>query len=402
MAEETPLWKVSELNTHQLVVNEFSFSEEIRISDCTLRDGEQQAGVVFTKEDKIEIAKSLDKIGIHEIESGMPAVSQEDREAIEVLASLGLNAKITALARATKSDIDLVADIGAWGVSISFPIGDLQRKYKMKLSDDEYIRTCLELTEYAKRKGLHVILSPYDNTRVRMGFLETLLTALEKEKTVDRIRLVDTVGAAHPRSIQFLVNRMKQINPRLPIEVHCHDDFGLATANTLAALEAGAEVASVTVNGIGERSGNCPLEEVVVALKILYGKELGIEIEKLKEVSQLVESISAIPLQPHKPIVGQNSFKHESGMVVAGLLQNNFVAEPYLPELVGQSREIIVGKKSGVQSLKYKLSSLGFSPNDEQLKQCLSQVKQTAIAHKRSLTDCEVKEIYEQLQIKAQ
>jgi methanogen homocitrate synthase len=394
VTKEIHLWKVSGLNSHEDVIKQLAFSKQIKISDCTLRDGEQQAGIVFTKQDKIDIAKSLDLLGIHEIESGMPAVSTEDRDATEEIARLGLNARITALSRATKSDIDVVADTGVWGISISFPIGDLQRKYKFKHTDEEYVHTCLAMTEYAKNKGLHVILSPYDTTRARLEFLDTLLQALEKEKTVDRIRLVDTVGAAHPRSIQYLVNRMKLIYEDLPIEVHCHDDFGMATANTLAALEAGAEVASVTMNGIGERSGNCALEEVVVALKVLYGIDIGIQLERLKEVSGLVESLSGIPLQRHKPVVGENSFQHESGMIVAGLLQNSFVAEPYVPELVGQRRKIIVGKKSGAQSLKYKLLSLGFDPTDEQVLRCLVKVKSSALASRRALTDTEVINIY--------
>ncbi|WP_209121247.1 hypothetical protein [Alkalihalobacillus sp. BA299] len=385
------LWNVSKINFIDEIAKQFSFSNNIIISDCTLRDGEQQAGVVFTKQDKIEIAKMLDELGVHEIESGMPAVSMEDREAIETISSLGLKAKLTALSRAKKEDIDIVAETGVWGISISLPIGDLQREHKLKMTKEEYIKTCLTMTEYAKKKGLFVILSPYDTTRVEQSFLEEFLNRITDEQTVDRIRLVDTVGSAHPLTIKYIVKKMKGIIGELPIEVHTHNDFGLATANTLAALEAGAEIASVTLNGIGERSGNCSLEEVVVALKVLYGIDIGIQLDKLKEVSKRLELISNIQLQPHKAVVGENSFQHESGMIVAGLLKNSFTAEPYVPELVGQKRNIVIGKKTGFQSLAKKLEEMNVNIPVEQIENLLPELKSLAISKKRALTDHEIR-----------
>lgn len=393
----TERWHVSPINFLPDVVDQTSFSTDLAISDCTLRDGEQQAGVVFTKKDKIVIAKALDKLGVHEIESGMPAVSKEDREAVEAIAGLGLKAKISVLARAIKSDVDVAADCGAWAVSISLPIGDLQRKYKLHVSEDAYLAKCLEIAAYAKSKGLYVTLSPYDTTRVELGFLERVLKAVKEANTVDRVRLVDTVGAAHPLAMRHMVRFMKSIIGDMPIEVHCHDDFGMAVANTLAAMEAGAEVASVTINGIGERSGNCPLEEVVTALRILYGIDIGVRLEHLKEVSETVQAVSGIRLQPHKAVVGGNSFVHESGMVVAGLLQHPFTAEPYSPEIVGQKRTILVGKKSGAQSLKWKLEQLGYEPTDGQIEACLEQVKEQALKEKRALSDEEVAVIFERI-----
>ncbi len=390
----TNWWHVSPVNFLPDVVAQTSFSPNLAISDCTLRDGEQQAGVVFTKDDKLEVAKALDRLGVHEIESGMPAVSKEDREAVEAIAALGLNAKISVLARAIKDDVDVAADCGAWAVSISLPIGDLQRKYKLHVSEEAYLGKCLEIAAYAKSKGLYVTLSPYDTTRVQLDFLEQVLNAVKAANTVDRVRLVDTVGAAHPLAMRYLVRFMKSVIGDLPIEVHCHDDFGMAVANTLAALEAGAEVASVTVNGIGERSGNCPLEEVVTALRILYDVDAGIRLERLKEVSETVQAVSGIRLQPHKAVVGRNSFVHESGMVVAGLLKHPFTAEPYAPEIVGQKRTILIGKKSGAQSVKWKLEQLGHSPTEGQIEECLEQVKRQSLREKRALTDEELSAIY--------
>ena len=185
----TDNWYVSEINFLNAVVKQYAFASNITIADCTLRDGEQQAGIAFTKKDKIAIAKQLDKLGIHDIEAGMPSVSQEDEDAIKAIVSLGLKAKISALARGVKEDIDLVAGIGAWGVRLSLPIGDLQRKYKLKWSDQKYIDTCLSTTEYAKKKGLHVTFSPFDTTRVKLDFLDVVLNKIRESGFVDKVRL---------------------------------------------------------------------------------------------------------------------------------------------------------------------------------------------------------------------
>ena len=372
----------------------YSFRKPVIISDCTLRDGEQQAGLVFTTADKLAIAKALDKLGVDEIESGMPAVSDEDLQAVKQIVNADLNAKITALSRATKEDIDIAYESGVWGVSISLPVGDLQRKHKLKWTEEKYIDTCLSITEYARKKGMHVILSPYDTFRVNLDFFEELLRRLEKEGTVDRIRLVDTVGAAHPESVRYLVNRINQ-SFNFEIEAHCHDDFGLATANTVAALGAGADVASVTMNGIGERSGNTALEEVVAALEILYDAETNIDLQKLRETSKQIEKISGVRLQSHKPVVGDNSYRHESGMVVAGLLEEPFTAEAIRPGVVGQSREIVIGKGSGEKAIVHKLQQLGLDINGVNISTLLNMIKEYSIQKKRALMDEEIKTLYQ-------
>ncbi len=380
---------VSNFNKEKSVLDQIKISPKLSLVDCTLRDGEQQAGVAFTKEDKIKIAIKFDEIGIPEIEVGMPAVSADDKIATREIVKAMKNSRITALARPIKEDIDLLADCGVWCATISIPIGDLQRKFKLGWDDDTYVKTLLDISEYAKKKGLYVNVSPYDTTRVDPKFLERVLREISKAGTADRVRLVDTVGAATPLAIKYLVGKMKSLLGTIPIEVHCHDDFGMATACTIAGAEAGAEFLSTTMNGLGERSGNAPTEEILVALKFLYDIDLNVKLDKLCETSRLVEELSGVTLQQHKAIVGKHAFAHESGMVVAGVLKEHFVAEAYVPEAVGQHRKLLVGKKSGAVSIVNKLTERDFTLQREQVSALLNEVKSFAIAHKRALSDDE-------------
>ncbi len=224
----------------------------ILLSDCTLRDGEQQAGVVFDRAAKVRIARALDNLGIYEIEAGTVASSEEDRDAITEMCQLGLRSKISVLCRGITADIDQAASLGAWGVRLSFPISPLERKHKLKgIRDDEYIKKTLELCEHARRKGVHVIFSPYDTTRAELTFLRRLVSEIERAGTVDRLRIVDTTGCALPEAISYLIGQVREVAPSLALEIHCHNDLGLACANTLAGIAAGADYASTTINGLG-------------------------------------------------------------------------------------------------------------------------------------------------------
>jgi len=393
----TENWYVSKINFLDEIQNVYNFAPNIVVADCTLRDGEQQPGVVFTKEDKVAIAKKLNKLGVHEIEVGMPSSSHEDALATKDIVALELeNTKITALARALKEDIDLVAGLGVRYVSISLPIGDLQREHKLKWTEQRYLDTCLSITEYAKKKGLYVNLSPYDTTRVDLDFLDRVLDQVSKSGFVDRVRLVDTVGAASPAAIKYLVKRMKKASRNLPIEIHVHDDFGLAVSNTIAALEAGADVISSTINGLGERSGNAATEEIVMALKLLYGIDIGINLGLLKETSEFIENLSRVKLQPHKSVVGQNCFSYETGLTIAGIMSEPFTAQPYTPELVGQKLGIVIGKKSGKASIEYKLDELGLTLSDEAVGKVLNRVKEYSVENKKPVSNDELMEIIEQ------
>ena len=314
------------------------FPAEVRIADCSLRDGEQQAGIVFTRKDKVDIARALDRLGVYEIEAGTPVSSDEDREAIEEIAAAGLKAKISALER-----------------------------------------------------GLACIFSPYDTTRSDLPLLRRLLTEFNKEKTVERVRIVDTTGCATPQIVAFLVREMRAVTD-IPLEIHCHDDFGLAVANTIAGVQEGAQYISVTVNGIGERSGNASLEETALALRILYGVDCGIDLSQIVDVSRLVEERSGITLQAHKAVVGRGAFAHESGMVVAGLLKDPFTAESYMPELVGQTREVVLGKKSGVASVEAKLKKMNINLPAEAIAAILQDIKLEAVRTKRPVGEAKLRE----------
>jgi isopropylmalate/homocitrate/citramalate synthase len=367
---------------------------KILISDCTLRDGEQQAGVAFDRAAKILIARALDNIGIYEIEAGTVASSDEDRAAVAEMCQLGMRAKISVLCRGITGDIDQADALGVWGVRLSYPISLIERKHKLKgVSDEEYLKRALELCEYSKRKGLYVIFSPYDTTRAELPFLRRVVAELAKSGTVDRLRIVDTTGCALPAAITYIIGNVREAAPKLPLEIHCHDDFGLACANTLAGIVAGADYASTTINGLGERCGNAATEEVVMSLEVLYGIKTGLDLTKLTEISRMVADLSGVRTQVNKAVVGESSFRHESGMVVAGLLQDPFTAESYQPELVGQRRQILLGKKSGLVSISYKVKELGLSIPEQRYPEILNRVKAEAVSKRRALTDQEFRQI---------
>ena len=362
----------------------------ILFSDCTLRDGEQQAGVAFDAAGKLEIARALDELGIYEIEAGTPASSEEDREAIAAMCRGGLRAKVSVLCRAIAADIDQAMGLGVWGVRISFPISPIERRHKLKgIGDEEYLKRTLDITEHARRKGAYVIFSPYDTTRGELPFLRRLVGEVARAGTVDRLRVVDTTGCATPEAVGYVIGQIREAAPTLPLEVHCHNDFGLACANTLAGVLAGADYVSTTINGLGERCGNAATEEVALALEVLYEVRTGLDLPRLKAVSATVAGLSGVLLQPNKAVVGTNAFRHEAGMVVAGVLQDPFTAEPYAPELVGQRREILIGKKSGLVSIAHKVKELGLSIPEERFAELLTLVKQVAVKKRGALTDGE-------------
>ena len=362
----------------------------ILIADCTLRDGEQQAGIVFDRATKVEIAQLLNDIGVYEIEAGTVASSQEDRDAIREICDRKLRAKISVLCRGLNADIDLAVNVGAWGVRLSFPISKLERQHKLKnISDDDYLTRALELTNYAKQRGLYVVFSPYDTTRAELPFLRRLVGVLEKSGTVDRLRIVDTTGCALPSAITFIVSEIRKSAPTLALEIHCHNDFGLACANTLAGVVAGSDYVSSTINGLGERCGNASTEEVTMALEVLYGWRTGINLSLLTKISKRVSELSGDAVASTKPVVGENAFRHESGMVVAGVLKDPFTSEAYDPQIVGQKRQILLGKKSGLVSIDYKVKQLGIDVKEDVYPRLLEQVKELAVSKRRAITDKE-------------
>jgi len=395
LAWKTDQWYVSRYNN--LIEN--SIPRDVFIIDCTLREGEQQAGVVLSRREKIRLAHVLDEIGIPQLEVGMPAVSPEEEGNIRAIAKEGLKAKLIAVCRTIKEDIDKAEACGVWGVSCSLPIGELQIKYKLKWPEEKVIETAVQSTSYARQKGFFVVLSPYDTTRTDPAFLETFLKTVIRDGWVDRVRLVDTVGGITPQGIGYLVNKMRGLTGK-PIEVHCHNDFGLATANTLAALSAGAQVASTALNGMGERAGCAATEEVAMALRILYGRDMGLDPTKFYKASGLLQKYSGVKLQHHKAVVGEGAFAQEAGLVVTGWKEFPFTAEPYLPELVGQRASLLLGKKSGKDSIKVKLKELKLSASEKEVDEILREVKKRSQKVKEPIDEMEFKEIVNKILMK--
>jgi len=386
----------------EMAVSYYNFVAEVRelmelpkdviIHDTTLREGEQAAGVIYRPENKLEIAKLLDEVGIQQIEAGFPAASKGEREALKMIIDAGLNAKVFGFGRAVKSDIDAVADVGAYGLVISFPPSDIHLKYKLKMSRDEYYNRAVELVEYAKSRGLYITFSAEDSTRTDFSFLVKVFNGIV-EAGCDRVRIVDTLGCIHPIAMKFLVKKVREsLKKKVPIEVHCHNDHGLALANTLAAVEAGAEVLSTSVLGIGERCGLAATEEVIVALKNLYG--LGnFKTEKLYRLCKEVERITGVVIPPHKPVVGANAFAHASGIHQHAILENPICYEPYPPEMVGQTRRIVIGKLSGKHAIKAKLAELGIEATEEEVSRIVDLVKSISEERRSPLSDREFMEI---------
>ena len=277
---------------------------KVLIHDATLRDGEQTPGVVFRKADKVAIAKALDLVGVDRIEAGMPAVSREDFEAIVEIRSLGLKSKIFTFARALEEDIDQAVACGAHGVVIEVPIGYPKLLHQFKWTWEDVFRKSVPIINYARSKGLYTVYFPYDSTRAREEDLDALLRGIMDESPPDSIGIVDTMGCATPEAIAWLTRKYIAAT-KLPVEIHTHNDFGLALATELAAVGAGASVVHSCVNGLGERTGNAPLEELVLALKLLYDEDSGRNIAALKDLSALVADLSGIPVARNKPVVGE-------------------------------------------------------------------------------------------------
>lgn len=391
-------WWVSPSNFVEEVTSKFQFPKKIEILDTTLRDGEQQPRIVFTKKDKIEIAKKLDEAGVHRIEAGTPAASKEDAEAIKEICNLGLNAKIFAFVRNVESDIELAKECGVHGVLAEVPGSNHLLKHGMKWTVEKAINAAVKSTKLAHELGLYVTFFPADGSRADLDFLlNTLEAIIEGGGHVDSIALVDTFGAFSPEGAAYTVRRLIEKFEK-PVEAHFHEDFGLSVATTIAALAAGAEVAHVTVNGIGERAGSCPLEPLVMSLKCLYGIDPGINTEKLLELSDLVAEKANFPVPPTKAIVGKEIFGWETGLPV-GLWKNAkdvdpLVMLPYKWTMTGQREpHIYLGKKSGMPNILIWLEKYNMELDEEKNNELLNKVKELAIAKKRDITVEEFKEL---------
>jgi 2-isopropylmalate synthase len=349
-------------------------SNYVRIFDTTLRDGEQTPGVSLTIEDKIEIARQLSKLGVDVIEAGSPMSSEGEKRVVKEIAKAGLAAEICGLARATRGDIDDAIDCDVDLVHVFIPTSTVQMKYAVNMTPEQVLTATTENVEYVKKHGLNCEFSPMDATRSKLNFLKQVCQAAEKAKA-DMINIPDTVGIMTPRTTRKLIEDVKSA-VEVPISIHCHDDFGMAVANSLAAVEAGATQVHATINGLGERAGNASLEEVAVALQMIYKLKTGINSRLLYSTSRMVSTLTGVFVQANKAIVGENAFAHESGIHTRGVTVKPLTFEPIKPELVGRTRKLVAGKLAGSRGIKAELEDIGIRPTEEQLKQIVNRVKE--------------------------
>jgi len=361
--------------------------ETVKILDTTLRDGEQTPNVALSADDKLKIAQALDELGVDIIEAGFPVNSEGEAEAVKRIAGAGLKSEICGLCRASKSDIDAALACDVDSVHVFLATSQVHLEKKLKISREEARDKAVTAVQYAKEHGLIVEFSCEDGTRTDLDFLNVVHKAIEEAK-VDRIDIPDTVGVMVPPAMTQFVSEIKKAT-RVPIAVHCHDDFGLSVANSLAGVLGGAEEIHVTVNGLGERAGNAALEEVVMGLQAFYGMKTKINTRKLAFVSRLVSQLTGVAVQPNKAIVGENAFSHESGIHVHGILSDGSTYEPMRPEIVGKERSFVMGKHSGVHALDNKLREYGLEMSADKMKEVVQRVKKYAESGKK-LDDAEL------------
>jgi 2-isopropylmalate synthase len=344
-----------------------------RIFDTTLRDGEQTPGVSLTAEDKMEIARKLSQLGVDVIEAGFPSSSEGEKKVVRDIAKAGLTPEICALSRATKGDIDAAIDCDVDLVHVFIPTSPVQMKYAVNLTPEQVLSATIESIQYVRKHGLKCEFSPMDATRSEMPFLKKVCRAAQ-EAGMDSLNVPDTVGIMIPKTTIKLIEELKTV-VNVPISIHCHDDFGMAVANSLAAVEAGAAQVHVAVNGLGERAGNASLEEVVMALHMIYKYKTGVNTRLLYSTSRMVASLTGIAVQANKAIVGENAFAHESGIHTRGVTEKPLTFEPIKPELVGRKRKLVAGKLAGTRGIKAELEEIDIHPTEEQLKEIVQRVK---------------------------
>ena len=398
---KTDNWHVSPWNYVAEVTQGFQPPEKVRIHDITLRDGEQQAGIIFTKDDKIRIAEKLAEAGVHRIEAGMPAVSPNDEKAIREIVKRDLGSEIFCFCRCMVKDVDLAADCGADGIVIEIPASKhlIEQGYKWPL--DKAIDLSIKATAHAKEKGLYTVFFTIDATRSDLNWLLDLVNKVATEGHMDAFTLVDTFGVLSPNAATYFTKKVKE-RVTTPIEIHFHSDFGLGVANTINAVLAGAEVIHSTVLGIGERAGNTPMEETVLALLTMYGIDVGLDYSKLNELSKLVQELSGTQVPSSRPFIGDGAYTIESG-IVTGWFKNVFENDPTTvfpvhPDFVGHDTpKIVMGKKSGLDNIAIWTKKLGIELNEDEAMDVLMAVKLRSHDLKRVLTEKEFMGVVEEV-----
>ena len=363
------------------------------IDDTTLRDGEQTAGVVFSKKEKIAIARMLDAIGVQELECGIPAMGEEERDSIRAIVDLGLSARLITWNRAVIADIRASIDCGITAVDISLSVSDMMIVNKLRKSREQVKEQLKTALGFAKEHGLYVSVGGEDASRADIYFLIELME-ITRELGGDRFRFCDTLGILDPFAMYDKVRALRRAVPQIDIEVHTHNDLGMATANAIAGIRAGARFVNTTVNGLGERAGNAALEEVVMGLKHACGIDPGIETHRFVEISRFVGKASQRPVPEWKAVVGERVFSHESGLHADGVIKNPRNYEGFDPAEVGLSRHMVVGKHSGASGLVERYREMGVMISRKEAVCLMEQVRVIAQRMKRPLKDNELRRLY--------
>lgn len=366
--------------------------KNIKIDDTTLRDGEQTAGVVFANDEKIHIAKMLDKVGVHQIEAGIPAMGGDEKEAIKKIASLDLNCSVMGWNRAVKSDIDASVECGVDAVAVSISSSDIHIEHKLIKSREWVLESIKTSVDYAKGFNLYVSVNAEDASRSDMEFL-LQFARTARDAGADRLRYCDTLGILDPFETFMRVKNIIDIIG-IDIEMHTHNDFGMAIANAIAGIKAGATYVNTTINGLGERAGNAAFEELVMALKYIEGVDMGFNTTLFRALSEYVARASSRILPTWKPIVGGNLFVYESESKASGVLVNPETYELFKEKDVGLERKVILGKYSGVSTIIYKLNTLGFKISRKEAEELAEIIRDKAVSLKRALFDSEIIDTY--------
>jgi isopropylmalate/homocitrate/citramalate synthase len=378
------IW-TGELNTpHRLVA-------QVGFYDTTLRDGEQTVGVVLTPDDKLEIARGLSEAGVERIEAGFPRVSADDWEAVRLISEAGLAAEIWGFSRAVRADVEALVELGVGASVVESPISELKFR-ALGVSREDMLGRIRKAVAYAVESGIRVAYFGVDSTRAEPDFYDAAYAAAV-EAGASEVVVVDTIGVAGPEAVAELVGRTRELlGDEIPIHFHGHNDFGLATANAVAAVRAGARWIHGTLNGMGERAGNANLAEVALALRAVYGVETPLDLRRARALADRVRELSGYSLEPWKPLVGENLFRRESG-AVASQFHDPPSIEPYSSELVAAARQIVLGKKSGIDSIRIKAEELGLDVPEERQRELLEQVKKLGTDKRGLVTDDEFRQL---------